>query len=226
MRGRSCALLFACALLLVGGCSRGQEETAEPVASASATTAATPLPSADELTPTASATAEPSAPSSPSAVPATTAEAPAGSEDSADAPTQLVGVTVAAPEGYRVVALPDEYADQLAQLAEQTDQQVAALEAAGITDADGNEAAVVLVTQYAGIDVTTPEFDAQRRTQAETQGAVLTDEVIAGTAMLTSATPPLVSWTQGQDTLVVVSSAGVMGLEELREVANAMLSAG
>jgi len=222
MRGRSGAVLLACALLLAGGCSRGQEETAGSSASGSAATT-TPLTPPDEA---ATATAEPSVPSSSSPVPATTAEAPASPEASGDAPTQLVGVAVAAPEGYEVVALPEEFAAQLAQLTQESDQQVAALEAAGITDAEGNEAAVVLVTRYSGIDVTTPEFDAQRRTQAEAQGAVLADEVIAGTPMLTSATPPLVSWTQGHDTLVVVSSTGAMGLEELRGMAVAMLAAG
>lgn len=228
MRGRIVAALLACGLLLAGGCSAREDEAAEatsPTASASASgssASAAPSPDPSEATPSA-----PSSPAS-SAPPATgSAVSPAPAEAGGPAPTELVGVPVAAPEGYEVAALPAEFASQLAELARQSGQEVAALEAAGITDEQGNEAAVVLVTRYSSIDVTTPEFATQRRAQAETQGAVLTDEEIAGTATLTSEAPPLVSWTEGTDTLVVVSSAfGEMTLEQLRGVAAAILAAG
>lgn len=228
MRGRIVAALLACGLLLAGGCSAREDEAAEatsptaPASAAGSSASAAPSPDASEAAPGSAASSPAS--SAPSAT--GSAGSPAPAETGGPAPTQLVGVPVAAPEGYEVVALPPEFASQLADLTRQSGQEVETLEAAGITDEQGNEAAVVLVTRYSSIDVTTPEFATQRRAQAETQGAVLADEEIAGTAMLTSEAPPLVSWTEGTDTLVVVSSVGAMTLEQLRGVAAAMLAAG
>ena len=192
---RSTAAVALAALLLVGGCSGGGTAGV-----ASPATAAAPAPSA-----------------------ATSAETPAAT--GGPAPTELAGVPVAAPDGYQVVALPPAVTEQLAGLAEAAGQQVAELESAGITDSAGNEAAVVIVSRYSGIDVTSAEFEDQRRAQAATRGSALRPETIAGESTLVSDTPALVSWTSGDDTLVVLSSGGQLGLDELRRVATAMLTA-
>lgn len=216
---RLAVALFACALLMAGGCARGQVVEEEGGTATASAAESEGLALGSEAAGTEAA--QPSAQAS-SAAPSDTAD-PATAPAVA-APTQLAGVAVAAPEGYQLVPLPAADAAEL-ERARGEDQRLAGLEAVGIADPDGNEAAVVIVTQYAGIDVTTAEFDAQRRAQAEAQGSSLADEEISGTPVLTSATPPLVSWTQGQDTLIVVSSNGAMTLEQLREVAATMLAA-
>jgi hypothetical protein len=210
MRARWVGVLCG-AMLLLGACGRGPAGDGEPTVATATVPPASASPAAE---------ASPAAPTAAPA-PATPAPAPGGQA------TEVAGYGFAAPEGYTLVALPAEVETLLAQRQEAAGVEVSDLAATGLVSVSTGQPVIVLVTRYAGMDVTTAEFDAQRRAMAASQGVELTPETLGGTPVLVGGAPlPLVSWTEGADTLVMVTTQGGVTLDELRTIATAMLQSG
>jgi hypothetical protein len=153
----------------------------------------------------------------------------AGARTAAPRPGQLAGLRVVLPGGYSQAPLPQAVADQLeARKAKGAGGPRPITEMAyTAVRRDGTEkSAVLVVSRYANVDVTSAEFASQQRAQAVASGLEAEQGTLAGKQVLvaTGGTDSI-SWALGRDLLVLLGDISLHDQAALRQIATSLIAA-